>query len=178
MKIILMSGEKKDYDKSIVNISSFIKSTYNVKYIYASKNKGSIYTLETLYQILDDPDINITHTSNLNINYKNADKITDITDVDLWDRTDKYHATVKKMRSDTDEDISKRLRSIYGNITSQHLNTDNYDVVIIADKLIIASFVEELYRINRYFTYRNIGCFISVINTKNNLLDLHRFYIL
>ena len=176
MKVILMSGFNQSYEKSIQNMAKFIYNTYNVRYIYHANNKGSIFTRDTLQDALNNPDITVTPSNLLNIKYKSAEKITDISDVDLWDRTEKYQTTIKSIRNDSDEDIAKRLRSFYDNLLSQHLS-DGYDIVVIANELIISSLVEELYRINKYYTYRNIGCFISVINTNNNLLDIHKFYI-
>ena len=176
MKVILMSGFNQSYEKSIQNMAKFIYNTYNVRYIYHANNKGSIFTRDTLQDALNNPDITVTPSKLLNIKYKSTEKITDISDVDLWDRTEKYQTTIKSIRNDSDEDIAKRLRSFYDNLLSQHLS-DEYDIVVIANELIISSLVEELYRINKYYTYRNIGCFISVINTNNNLLDIHKFYI-
>ncbi len=104
----------------------------------------------------------------------------------MWDRTDTYKNTINKMRNDTDEQLETRMRSIYNNILTQHLDMSNlnddikksnYDVVIIADELAISSLVENLYKINKYYSFRNIGCYISVINTKTKLLDMHKFHI-
>jgi hypothetical protein len=177
MKIILMTGYNKSYEKSTQNIANFIQNTYNVKYIYHAHNKGSIFTRNMLQKTLNRPEITVVPNKSLNIKYKSDVKVTDISDVDLWDRTEKYQNTIKSMRNDSDEDIAKRLRSFYENLLSLHLPNEKYDIVVIANELIISSFVEELYRINKYYTYRNIGCFISVINTANNLLDIHKFHI-
>ena len=178
MKIILLAGFKKEYEQSIRNMSKYIQKTYKVKHVYHAETSGIIYTRDILLDTLADPEITITPIKALNLRYRDSDKVTGIDDVDLWDRTDKYYAVVKKMRynEDSDENIAKRMRSMYENLISQHLGTGP-DVVVIADQLIISSLVEELYRINKYFTYRNIGCFISVINSEKNMLDVHKFYI-
>ena len=179
MKIILMAGFKEDNEQSIINMSNYIKSTYSVNNIYHATTDRCKYTLGVLTNIL--PDTQITPVKSLNVKYKLfSEKIT-LTDEDMWDRTDNYHALIKKMRNDTDEDLSRRLLSVYNNVLTQHLpqslEHDKVDVVIIADQLAVSTIIEELYKINRYYSFRNIGCFISVINTKTKLLDIHKFYI-
>ncbi len=178
MKIILLAGFKKDYEQSIRNMSKFIQKTYKVKHVYHAETKGIIYTRDILLDTLADPEITITPIKTLNLKYRRCDKIVGLDDVDLWDRTDKYKNAIKKMRydADSDENIAKRMRSMYENLTSHHLNSGS-DIVIIADQLIVSSIVEELYRINKYFTSKDIGCFISVINTEKNMLDVHKLCI-
>ena len=98
MKIILMAGFKKDEEQSITNISKYIKSTYNVKHIYHATTDRCKYTLGLLTDILDEqsPNIQITPVKSLNVNYKLFGEKIIISDVDMWDRTDNYHAVIKK----------------------------------------------------------------------------------
>jgi hypothetical protein len=187
MKIILMAGFKKDKESSIISMSNFIKNNYNVKYIYHADTNRCKYTLCILTKLLTElsiiPTPTTTPVKSLNVKYisdKNSDinsKLkNNITDVDLWDRTEKYEEVIRTMRKDSDDIMDKRLRAVYDNILSHHLNA-SYDIVIIADDLAISSLVENLFKINRYYSFRNIGCFISVVNTKTKLLDVHKFYI-